>query len=119
RDKGSQGKKTTDAPQADVEVSDESNSKPTRKQTSSRRVIKKKVSISTDDNIIPDPDVALKLGKSMSLTEAAEEEATRQVHATHERIVTESDPEPARRRPSGISFKDNPSMSKKLSPDPS
>nr|GEU80659.1 retrovirus-related Pol polyprotein from transposon TNT 1-94 [Tanacetum cinerariifolium] len=30
------------------------------------------------------PDVALKLGKSMSLTEAAEEEATRKVHATHE-----------------------------------
>ncbi|GJU10997.1 hypothetical protein Tco_1133393 [Tanacetum coccineum] len=36
----------------------------------------------------------------MSLTEAAEEEAARQVHATHERIVTESDPKLARRRPS-------------------
>ncbi|GJV99897.1 hypothetical protein Tco_1555149 [Tanacetum coccineum] len=36
--------------------------------------------------------------KSMSLTKAAEEEAARQVHATHER--TESDPELARRRPS-------------------
>ncbi|GJS29378.1 hypothetical protein Tco_0489998 [Tanacetum coccineum] len=45
---------------------------------------------SRDDNIIPEPYVALKLGKSISLTEAAEEEATRQVHATHARIVTES-----------------------------
>ncbi|GJW17472.1 hypothetical protein Tco_0024908 [Tanacetum coccineum] len=61
-------------------------------------------------------DVSLELGKSMSLTEAAEEEATRQVHATHERIVTESDPEPTRRRPSGITFRDTSSMSKKMSP---
>ncbi|GJZ55232.1 hypothetical protein Tco_0610425 [Tanacetum coccineum] len=45
---------------------------------------------SRDDNIIPEPYVALKLGKSISLTKAAEEEATRQVHATHARIVTES-----------------------------
>ncbi|GJW28654.1 hypothetical protein Tco_0045529 [Tanacetum coccineum] len=41
--------------------------------------IKKKVSISADDNIIPKPDIALELGKSMSLTEAVEEEATRQL----------------------------------------
>ncbi|GJY28862.1 hypothetical protein Tco_0404629 [Tanacetum coccineum] len=57
--------------------------------------------------------------KSMSLTEAAEEEAARQAHATHERIVNESDPEPARRRPSGIAFRDTSSVSKKMSPDPS
>ncbi|GJS89312.1 hypothetical protein Tco_0771948 [Tanacetum coccineum] len=49
---------------------------------------------SRDDNIILDPDIALELGKSISLTDAAEEEAARQVHATHERIMTESDPEP-------------------------
>ncbi|GJW05879.1 retrovirus-related pol polyprotein from transposon TNT 1-94 [Tanacetum coccineum] len=49
-----------------------------------------------------EPYVTLELGKSMSLTEAIEEEAARQLHATHERIVTESDPEPARRRPSGV-----------------
>ncbi|GKB07728.1 hypothetical protein Tco_0836012 [Tanacetum coccineum] len=54
---------------------------------------------SSDDNIIPEPDVALELGKSMSLTKAAKEEAARQVHATHERIMTKS-PEPARKRPS-------------------
>ncbi|GKA49811.1 hypothetical protein Tco_0742884 [Tanacetum coccineum] len=84
-----------------------------------RRVIKKKVSISAYDNIIPEPDVALELGKSISLTEAAEEEAARQVHATHERTMTESDPEHARRRPSGIAFKDTLSVSKKMTPDPS
>ncbi|GJU93693.1 retrovirus-related pol polyprotein from transposon TNT 1-94 [Tanacetum coccineum] len=56
----------------------ESDSEPTRKRTASRRVVKKKVTISTVDNIIPDPDVALELGKSISLTEPAEEEAARQ-----------------------------------------
>nr|GEY40582.1 hypothetical protein [Tanacetum cinerariifolium] len=80
--------------------SKESDSEPARKQTSSKRVIKKKVSISTKDNIILEPDVALELAKSISLAEAAEEEAARQVHATHERIVTKSEPEPAKRRPS-------------------
>ncbi|GKE46837.1 hypothetical protein Tco_1478095, partial [Tanacetum coccineum] len=79
---------------------EESDSEPARKQTSSRRVIKKKVIISADDNIILELDVALELGKPMSLTEATKEEAARQVHATHERIVIESVPEPARRRPS-------------------
>ncbi|GJR18398.1 hypothetical protein Tco_0966925 [Tanacetum coccineum] len=43
-------------------------------------------------------DVALELGKSISLTKAAEEEAARQVHSTHARIVTESDPEPAKKK---------------------
>ncbi|GJT58096.1 hypothetical protein Tco_0993150 [Tanacetum coccineum] len=119
RGKGSQGKKTADTPEAAVDVSKESDSEPASKRTSSRSVIKKKVLIYANDNIIPEPDVALELGKYMSLTEAAEEEAARQVHTTHERIVTESDPEPARRRPSGIAFKDTSSMSKKLSPSPS
>ncbi|GKE51817.1 hypothetical protein Tco_1486973, partial [Tanacetum coccineum] len=55
-----------------------------------------------------DPYVALELGKSISLSEAAnrEEEAARQVHATHARIVTEYVPEPARGIPSGIAFRD-------------
>ncbi|GJX64633.1 hypothetical protein Tco_0298976 [Tanacetum coccineum] len=48
-----------------------------------------------DDNIIPDPDFALELGKSISLTEAIEEEAARQVHVTHARIKV--------RRPAGDS----------------
>ncbi|GJY46728.1 hypothetical protein Tco_0435791 [Tanacetum coccineum] len=87
------------------------------------RQSRKKVSISADDNIIPKPDVALELGKSMSLTEATEEEAARQVHATHELLVTEFDPEHARRstrrRPSCIAFRDTSSVSKKTSLDQS
>ncbi|GJY35202.1 hypothetical protein Tco_0420580 [Tanacetum coccineum] len=45
---------------------------PARKRTPSRRVVKKKVTISADDNIIPKPDIALELGKSMSLTKVVE-----------------------------------------------
>nr|GEV92466.1 hypothetical protein [Tanacetum cinerariifolium] len=84
----------------------------------SRRVVEKKVTITVDDNIIHEPDVALELGKSLSLNEAAKEEAARQVHATHVRIVTEPIPEPVRRRPSGIAFRDTSSVSKKMSFDP-
>ncbi|GKB51613.1 hypothetical protein Tco_0902366 [Tanacetum coccineum] len=61
---------------------------------------KKKSFISTDDNIILEPDVAFELGKSISLNEAEKEEAARRVHATHERLVTvsdKSDPKPANR----------------------
>ncbi|GJV64698.1 hypothetical protein Tco_1475526 [Tanacetum coccineum] len=72
RGKGSQGNKAVVSPKpASDEESDESNAKPAK-----------------NEQAVED------------LTEAAEEEATRQVHATHERIVTESDPEPTRRRPS-------------------
>ncbi|GJR84119.1 hypothetical protein Tco_0154904 [Tanacetum coccineum] len=86
---------------------------------------KKKSSISANDNITRKPDVALELGKSISLTKAEEEEATRRVHATHECLVTvsdESDPEPTRRptgrrRPSGIAFRDTSYVSKKNSLD--
>ncbi|GKG13447.1 hypothetical protein Tco_0350407 [Tanacetum coccineum] len=46
------------------------------------------------DNIVPKPDLALELGKSISLTEAEEEVVTREVHATHARIVSGPDPEP-------------------------
>ncbi|GJR57683.1 hypothetical protein Tco_1499845 [Tanacetum coccineum] len=98
RGKGSHGKKTVDTPMADVEVSEESDSKPARKRTASRRVVKKKITISTADNIIPDPDVALELGKSISSTEAAKKEAARQVHATHTRIVTQSKLEIAKKK---------------------
>ncbi|GJX80600.1 retrovirus-related pol polyprotein from transposon TNT 1-94 [Tanacetum coccineum] len=100
RGKGSHGKKTADTVVATVDVSEESDLEPARKRTASRRVVKMKVTISAVDNIILDPDNALELGKSISLTKAAEEEAARQVHATHVRSVTESVPEPAKRRPS-------------------
>nr|GEU80063.1 hypothetical protein [Tanacetum cinerariifolium] len=63
---------------------------PAKRRTTSIRVVKKKVPIFSDDNIIPDPDVALELGKSISLTKDEEEEAGKQVHATHARIVIES-----------------------------
>ncbi|GJV77732.1 hypothetical protein Tco_1509316 [Tanacetum coccineum] len=61
----------------------ESDPKPPNRKTASRRVVKKKGTISVDDNIIfDDLDVALKLGKSISKTKAEEAEAARQVHAT-------------------------------------
>ncbi|GJR94076.1 retrovirus-related pol polyprotein from transposon TNT 1-94 [Tanacetum coccineum] len=41
------------------------------------------------DNIVPKPDLALELGKSISLTEAEEEAVAREVHATHARIITD------------------------------
>ncbi|GJR42343.1 hypothetical protein Tco_1310446 [Tanacetum coccineum] len=49
------------------------------------------------DNIIPKPDLALELGKSISLTEAEEEAVAREVHATHARIVSGPDRAHARR----------------------
>nr|GEZ08726.1 hypothetical protein [Tanacetum cinerariifolium] len=97
---GYKGKKTANTSEADLDVSKDFDSEPVKKQTSIRRVIKKKFTITTDDNIIPKPGVALELGKSISLTEVTEEEAARQVHATHARIMTKSAPKPARRRPS-------------------
>ncbi|GJW58606.1 hypothetical protein Tco_0105337, partial [Tanacetum coccineum] len=73
---------------------------------------KKKSLISVDDNIIPEPDVALELGKSIRKTEAEIAESD------------ESDGEPAnrptgRRRPSGITFRDTSRVSKKKSLDQS
>ncbi|GKA94715.1 hypothetical protein Tco_0816753 [Tanacetum coccineum] len=54
-----------------------------RRKTSRRKVIKKKATISVDDNIILEPDIALELGKYISLAEAEEEAAAREVHDTH------------------------------------
>ncbi|GJY16851.1 retrovirus-related pol polyprotein from transposon TNT 1-94 [Tanacetum coccineum] len=91
--KGSKGKKTGDESQETIDVSEEykPEPKPAKKKTSSKRRVKKKLTLSADDNIIyDDPDDALDLAKSISQTEAEEAEATRKVHATHARIVTES-----------------------------
>ncbi|GJS21183.1 hypothetical protein Tco_0449815 [Tanacetum coccineum] len=60
-----------------VDVSEESEPEPAKKRTA---------------------NVALELGKSMSITEAEEEEATRQIHATHARIVTESVPKATKKK---------------------
>nr|GEU88747.1 integrase, catalytic region, zinc finger, CCHC-type, peptidase aspartic, catalytic [Tanacetum cinerariifolium] len=50
---------------------------------------RKKGSISAKDNIILDPDMALKLGVTISLTEADKQDEQRRVHETHEHLVTE------------------------------
>ncbi|GKG11788.1 hypothetical protein Tco_0346025, partial [Tanacetum coccineum] len=87
-----------------VDMSGESEPEPLiRRKTSSRRV-KKKATISVDDSIVPEPDIALALGKSISLTKVEEEVTARQVHATYARIISEFVPEPARRRRSDISI---------------
>nr|GEY97159.1 retrovirus-related Pol polyprotein from transposon TNT 1-94 [Tanacetum cinerariifolium] len=70
RGKESQGNKTTHV--AYVNVSQESKSEPVKKKTDSRRVVKKKVIIFVEDNIIPDPDIALEI-----MTEPVTEPARR------------------------------------------
>nr|GEY18669.1 zf-CCHC domain-containing protein/DUF4219 domain-containing protein/UBN2 domain-containing protein [Tanacetum cinerariifolium] len=86
-------------------VSKKSEPEPAKRRTTSRRVVKKKVTISTDDNNILDSDVTLELGKCISITEAKEEKALRQVHATHARIVTEYVHEPAKKKTGSKSTK--------------
>nr|GEW16709.1 hypothetical protein [Tanacetum cinerariifolium] len=87
----------------DVDVSEEFEPELARKRTTSKRKVKKIVTIFAKDNIITEnPNIALELGKSISITEAKKEEAVRKVHATHARIVTETFPEPTRRKPSGV-----------------
>ncbi|GJX47023.1 hypothetical protein Tco_0272213 [Tanacetum coccineum] len=90
------------------------NQEPVNDKDIYKRRVKKKVTLSADDNIISDdPDTDLALGKFISQTEV---EAARQVHATHARIVTESVPEPTKRRKSGKVTSDPP---KKLKGVPS
>ncbi|GJY75299.1 hypothetical protein Tco_0480415 [Tanacetum coccineum] len=62
--------------------------KEARKGTKVADAPKKKGSFTADDNIIPDPDVALKLGKYISKTKAEEHKEARKVHETHERLIT-------------------------------
>ncbi|GJY50058.1 hypothetical protein Tco_0440014 [Tanacetum coccineum] len=119
RGKGSQGKKTTDTPVEEVDVSEESElePEPAKKNIASKRRVKKKVTISAKDNIIPDLDVALELGKSISLIKAEEVEAARKVHATHARIMTEFIPVSAKKKSGdkssqGVTIQDTPSALK-------
>ncbi|GJW42035.1 hypothetical protein Tco_0070834, partial [Tanacetum coccineum] len=98
RGKGSKWKRTVDTLVTYVDVSEVSEPELSRKRTTSKRRVKKKVTISAEDNInTKDPEIALELGKSISLTEA-KEEATRKAHVTHARIVTELVLEPTRRK---------------------
>nr|GEU63213.1 hypothetical protein [Tanacetum cinerariifolium] len=67
--KGLKGKKTAEESQETVDVSEESElePEPAKKKTSSKRRVKKKVTLSADDNIISDdPDAALELAKNWS-----------------------------------------------------
>ncbi|GKA45161.1 hypothetical protein Tco_0737957 [Tanacetum coccineum] len=108
RGKGLKGKKTAEESQETVDVYKESEPKtePSKKKTSSRSVVNKKVTLSSNDNIISDdPDVALVLAKSISQTKVEEAEAARKVHDTHARIVAKSVPEFAKKKSSGISSK--------------
>nr|GFA96852.1 hypothetical protein [Tanacetum cinerariifolium] len=96
RGRGSLGKKTINVSQETVDVSEESEPEPAKKRTANN---------------------ALELGKSISITKAKEEEAARQVHATHARIVTESVTEPAKKKTSSKStrsvvIQDTPSVPK-------
>ncbi|GJZ02023.1 hypothetical protein Tco_0519984 [Tanacetum coccineum] len=66
RGKGLKGKKTAEESQETVDVSKESELEPklAKKKTYSKRRVKKKVTMSADDNIISDdPDAALELAK--------------------------------------------------------
>nr|GEW80065.1 hypothetical protein [Tanacetum cinerariifolium] len=88
-----------------------------KRKISSKERIKKKVTLSPDDNIISDDlDTALELGKSISQTKAEEAEAAKQLHATHARIVKEFILEPTKRRKLGKVTSDPP---KKLKGVPS
>ncbi|GKE05724.1 hypothetical protein Tco_1397742 [Tanacetum coccineum] len=109
--KGSQRKKTADESQETVDETEESKPEPepVKRKTSSKRRVKKKVTLSDDDNIISDDsNTALELSKSISKNEAEEAEAARHVHATHARIMTKSVPEPTKRRKSGKVTSDPP-----------
>ncbi|GJQ91452.1 hypothetical protein Tco_0002591 [Tanacetum coccineum] len=90
----------------DVSKEFEPEPEPAKKKTFGKRRVKKKVTLSANDNIISDdPDVALELAKSISKSEAKYEEASKKVHATHARIVTESVPKSAKKKSSGRSSK--------------
>ncbi|GJV90985.1 hypothetical protein Tco_1538798 [Tanacetum coccineum] len=108
RGKGLKGRKTVDDSQETVDVSEESESEPepVKKKNASRRVVKKKVTLSADDNIISDdPDAALEIAKSISQTEVEEAEAARKVYATHARVVTESVSKSDKKKSRGRSYK--------------
>ncbi|GKA82894.1 hypothetical protein Tco_0789642 [Tanacetum coccineum] len=72
----------------------------------------KESSLTADDNIISeDPYTALELAKSISRTEAEEQEAARLVHETHDRLVTKKPV--VTRKQTGVVMRDTPTVSKK------
>ncbi|GJU74692.1 hypothetical protein Tco_1266097, partial [Tanacetum coccineum] len=86
--------------------------KKVRKRTKTATTSKKKGSLMADDNIISeDPDAALELAKSISKTEAEEQEAARLVLETHECLATEKST--GTRKQTCVVFKDISTVSKK------
>ncbi|GKB38254.1 ribonuclease H-like domain-containing protein [Tanacetum coccineum] len=85
-DLGYKGKKTVDVSQETVDVSEESEPEPTKRRITSRRVVKKKVTISADDNIIPDLDATLEI-----MTESVPELAKKKTDSRSTRSVVIQD----------------------------
>ncbi|GJT07444.1 Fe(2+) transport protein 1-like protein [Tanacetum coccineum] len=86
--------------------------KKVRKRTKSATTSKKKGSLMADDNIISeDPDAALELAKSISKTEAEEQEAARLVLETHKCLAIEKSTRI--RKQTCVIFKDISTVSKK------
>ncbi|GJS55025.1 hypothetical protein Tco_0628387 [Tanacetum coccineum] len=79
--KGAQGTKETVTPKKATTAPKKTLPK---KKESKKKVSKKQSSITADDNILQDPDEALKLGKSVSQTETEITKEHRRVHETHE-----------------------------------
>ncbi|GJU75451.1 hypothetical protein Tco_1272521 [Tanacetum coccineum] len=70
RGKGSQGKKTVDTHVTEVVESEESEPEPAKKRPISKKRVKKSATISAEDNIIPDPDIAFELGDDEHISKA-------------------------------------------------
>nr|GEX05211.1 hypothetical protein [Tanacetum cinerariifolium] len=85
--------------------------KKVRKRTKIATTPKKKSYLMANDNIISEDPNALELAKSISRTEAEEQEATRLVHETHVRLVTKKST--GTRKQTSVVFKDTPTVSKK------
>ncbi|GJU45261.1 retrotransposon protein, putative, ty1-copia subclass [Tanacetum coccineum] len=86
RGKGAQGTKATITPKKATTAPKKTLPK---KKESKNKVSQKQSSITADDSILQDPNEALKLGKSVSLTEAEITEEHRRVHETYKCLVTE------------------------------
>ncbi|GKA60921.1 hypothetical protein Tco_0760328, partial [Tanacetum coccineum] len=97
RGKGSQGKKIVDFSQETVDVFEESEPEPAMKRTASRRVVKKKVTISADDNIISDPYVALEI-----VTESVPEPAKKKTRSRGTRSTPKSKPAASKPKLKGV-----------------
>ncbi|GKF62032.1 hypothetical protein Tco_0182086, partial [Tanacetum coccineum] len=69
-----------------VDVSEESEPEPTKRRITSRRVVKKKVTISANDNIIPDIDATLEI-----MTESVPELAKKNTGSRSSRSVVIQD----------------------------